>query len=153
MDTKDSMYATQRLRDFGIGVTQPRIMILDYLDKHRTHPTVDTIYNDLHAEHPSLSRTTVYNNVQTLAHCGALQMLSIDQSHINVDGDTTPHAHLLCTECGKIYDLPLQGTLKEEADEHSFTIEGHNIAEIHQYFKGVCVECLKDRDMPKAQEA
>lgn len=143
MDTKDNMYATQRLRDFGIGVTQPRIIILDYLDKHRTHPTVDTIYNDLHAEHPTLSRTTVYNNVQTLARCGAVQMLSIDQTHINVDGDTSPHAHLLCTKCGKIYDLPLQGMSQGNDSHQPLIINGHSVAEIHQYFKGICAECTQ----------
>lgn len=145
METADTLYATQRLRDLKVGVTQPRLLILDYLDKHRTHPTVDTIYNDLHEHYPSLSRTTVYNNVQTLARCGAIQMLSIDQTHINVDGDTSPHAHLLCRECGQIVDLPLQGQLIGD-DDATMAINGHQITEVHQYYRGVCSECCRTND-------
>ena len=96
------------LRDKHVGVTKPRMAIIDYLDKHRTHPTVDVIYRDLVREIPTLSRTTIYNVAKKLAESGIIQLLSIDDEKIHLDGDITPHAHFYCNKCGMVYDLEIQ---------------------------------------------
>lgn len=129
-----------RLKEFGLGITQPRIDILSYLMENHIHPTVDTIYSELVKIHPGLSRTTVYNTVQTLTKCGALRTLCIDDAHVNIDENTRPHAHLLCRECGRIIDLPLKG-ISEEKAAHPFSMDGNMIEEVHQYYRGVCQEC------------
>lgn len=140
MDPITEKLVTKRLRSMGVGVTKPRLLIIDYLDKHHTHPSVDEIYTALQAQHPKLSRTTIYNNVTTLASCGAIKMLSIDPSRINLDGDTHPHAHFHCRECGRIFDLPLQ-----ETDPASVTLwagqEGHDVEEAQVYLRGICKVC------------
>lgn len=129
-----------RLKEYGLGVTQPRIEILSYLMQNHIHPSVDTIYESLLEKNPGLSRTTVYNTVQLLAKCGALRTLCIDEAHVNFDENTMPHAHLLCRECGRIIDLPLKGISAEKAS-HPFTMDGNMIEEVHQYYRGLCQEC------------
>lgn len=130
------------LRGKGIGVTEPRIVILDYLMSHMTHPTVDIIFNDLRASCPNLSRTTVYNTVQILSQNGLAQMISIDDEHVNIDGDVSPHAHLLCRRCGRIIDMPLKG-VTEEISGKSFEMDGNIVEEVHQYYRGICADCRK----------
>lgn len=134
--------AREKLKSMGVSVTQPRVEILDFLMTHHIHPTVDTIYNELLKTDPGLSRTTVYNTVQLLTRHGLLTSLNIDDTHVNLDGNTTPHAHLLCRVCGKIVDLPLTGISAEQAAS-PFGMEGNMVEEVHQYYKGVCKDCIK----------
>lgn len=133
--------AAAMLRDKGMSITQPRLAILDYMMTHHTHPTVETIYSDLIKEYPGISKTTVYNTVQMFTQKGLLQTLCIDDTHVNLDGNTTPHAHLLCKCCGRITDLPLRGITEKEACR-GFMMEGSLVEEVHQYYRGICSGCM-----------
>jgi Fur family peroxide stress response transcriptional regulator len=125
------------LRDKHIGVTKPRMAIIDYLDKHRIHPTVDMIYKDLVCEIPTLSRTTIYNVAKKLAECGVIQLLTIDEDKIHLDGDMRPHAHFYCNKCGNVYDLDIQNVYLKNR-----SIKEHKVEQIHLYYKGICNECF-----------
>lgn len=134
------MDAYNRLLEHGVKPSMQRIAVMDYLMKNRTHPTVDEIYSALSPKMPTLSKTTVYNTLKLLSEQGAAQMLTIDEKNVCFDADTTSHAHFLCKECGRIYDLSTQVTLRET---YGTEIEGHSITEIHYYYKGICSKCLK----------
>ena len=96
---------TQHLKSHGIRPSVQRVAIMKYLMEHHTHPTAETIYVDLRETVPTLSRTTVYNTLQLLASCHAINILSIDKRNMHYDGRTDPHAHFLCQCCGKIVDV------------------------------------------------
>ncbi len=115
-----------------------RMAIMDYMLTHFTHPSVDDIYNALSPKFPTLSRTTVYNTLKLFVEHGAVKMLTIDERNACFDSDTTLHAHFLCKKCGKIYDMPLQG---ESRLLEGTLVDGCEITEIHQYFKGICKDC------------
>lgn len=134
------MKAFDQLINYSIKPSVQRIAIMEYLLEHRTHPTVDDIYSDLNVSMPTLSRTTIYNTLRLFAEQRAVQMLTIDEKTTCYDAETSPHAHFLCKQCGKVYDLPLQMDKKEVADVES---EGHSVTEIHYYYKGICNKCLK----------
>ena len=115
-----------------------RMAIMDYMLTHFTHPSVDDIYNALSPKFPTLSRTTVYNTLKLFVEHGAVKMLTIDERNACFDSDTTLHAHFLCKKCGKIYDMPLHG---ESRLLEGALVDGCEITEIHQYFKGICKDC------------
>lgn len=117
-----------------------RMAIMDYMMTHFTHPSVDEIYNALSPKFPTLSRTTVYNTLKLFVEHGAVRMLTIDEHNACFDGDMSLHAHFLCKKCGKIYDIPLQN---HEEELMGATVEGNEIMEVHQYFKGVCKDCKR----------
>jgi len=129
------------LRKNNLKVTPQRIMILKYLDSHRTHPTADEIYISLKKSIPSLSKTTVYNSLDTLKEHGVIQTLSICGSEHRYDFKHDMHHHFLCTKCGRIYDIdfkcPNIKKIKLELEE-----SGHCIEEVHGYFKGICKDCI-----------
>ena len=58
----------------------------------------------------------------------------------------TPHAHFLCKHCGKIYDLECNANIKqvEEMD-----MNGHEVQEVHYYYKGICKSCLGNEYLTK----
>ena len=117
--------------------------IMQYLLEYKSHPSVDEVYNALALSIPTLSKTTVYNTLKLFVEHGAAQMLTIDERNVCFDGDTTPHAHFLCKCCGKIYDLPVPAPVKEVMPN---VIDGHEINEMHHYYKGFCKNCLNNND-------
>ncbi len=135
------MDVKQKLKNCGIGVTKPRVAILEYLMTQRTHPTVDDIYQALVSGIPTLSRTTVYNVVKLFADHGLVSTLGIDDRNVCVDGDTTPHGHFLCKECGRIVDVPLTGLAAG-----GFDCNGNMVTEVHLYYKGICSGCISSED-------
>lgn len=142
------------LRASGISVTKPRLAIMQYLMQNHVHPTAEVIYTEISKSNPGMSRATIYNTVNKLAECGVLTTLTIDEKTQHFDINTTPHGHLHCTTCGKIYDLPLRGITTDQAYRH-FELDGHCITEVHQYYRGICQECLRQNNsynQPQTQE-
>ncbi|RHP65363.1 transcriptional repressor [Bacteroides sp. OF04-15BH] len=133
--------ALNTLLEYGIHPSVQRIAIMDYLQKHHTHPTVDEVYVALHKEIPTLSKTTVYNTLKLFAEQGAAQMLTIDERKVCFDGVVTPHVHFLCKTCGKVFDFPLTEEQMYVGCPEKET--GFEITEAHVYYKGYCSECKK----------
>ena len=75
---------------------------------------------------------------------GAAQMLTIDEKNTNFDADTSVHSHFLCKRCGHIYDLQCPEAVKKV---ESLEMDGHQVSEVHYYYKGICKNCLrKDKE-------
>jgi len=110
----------------------------EILDEHRTHPTADRIYIDLKEKNPALSKTTVYNSVETLKEHGIIQSLTISGSELRYDFENKMHHHFLCKKCGNIIDIDVECAFLNE-----FLYGKHRVDEVHGYFKGICENCLK----------
>lgn len=126
------------LENEGVHPSYHRLKILEYLMKHRTHPTVERIHKELSKEIPTLSKTTIYNTLKLFTSKGIVQELTIEEKEVRYDADTKPHAHFKCMECGDVYDLA-----QEFPNLEREMIEGHKVTECHVYLKGVCKNCLK----------
>ena len=124
----------------NIKPSMQRIAIMEYLMEHRTHPSADDIYSALSPDMPTLSKTTVYNTLKLFSEHGAALMLTIDERNTNFDADTSPHAHFLCRRCGHIYDLHIPEAVKQV---ENVDMSGHQVSEIHYYYKGICKNCLR----------
>ena len=129
------------LQTKGLKPTYQRLRILKYLEKHRTHPTVEMIYEDLFKEIPTISKTTIYNTLNALLEKGIIHAITITGTETRYDHRDSPHHHLLCKRCGKIIDIEIECPYINRNE-----IDGHRIEEIHGYFKGICRECLKKKD-------
>jgi Fur family transcriptional regulator, peroxide stress response regulator len=116
-----------------------RLRILEYLDTHRNHPTVDDIFNALIDEIPTLSRTTVYNTMKKFMEHNLIDELHVFSNESRFDLSYTPHAHYKCEECGKIIDLS-NTFLPDGLDR----IEGNKVRKHYTYFLGVCKDCEKE---------
>lgn len=69
-------------------------------------------------------------------------MLTIDEHNACFDGDTSPHAHFQCKECGTIYDIPIP-EMKGEEETGELAEKGFRIDETQLYYKGLCPQCSK----------
>ena len=130
------------LKENSIKITPQRLEILKYLDENRIHPTVEQIYRELKEKNPSLSKTTVYNSVETLKEHGIIQSISISGSESRYDIKQGMHHHFLCKKCGRIIDIDI------ECPNLGKMLEcGHKVQEVQGYFKGICKKCLNKEDI------
>lgn len=125
----------------GLKPTYQRLRILQYLQDHENHPTVEMIREDLIREIPTISRTTIYNTLNALLDKGLIHAITITGTETRYDCRDFLHHHLLCKSCGKIIDIPIECPYLDRIE-----IDGHRIEERHGYFKGVCKDCLKRKD-------
>lgn len=130
------------LTEYGVKPSVQRMAVMDYLLNHRTHPTADNVYRALHPKLPTLSKTTVYNTLKLLAEQNAVLQLTIDEKKVCYDANTEPHAHFLCRECNKVYDIPMeQQTLASlSLVPRDFKLESSQL-----YFHGCCPACIRQR--------
>ncbi|KAA6338100.1 Peroxide-responsive repressor PerR [termite gut metagenome] len=131
------MNVQEQLLTHGIKPSLQRMAIMNYLLEHHTHPTAEEIYIALFPFIPTLSKTTVYNTLKLFAEQGVVNMLTIDEKNVCFDANISPHAHFLCRKCGKIHDVEIK-----EMEDSSNTVAGHEILEMHYYYKGICINCL-----------
>lgn len=124
----------------GLKPTYPRLKILLYLEKHENHPTVEMIYEDLIKEIPTISKTTIYNTLNSFLEKGIINAITITGTETRYDYKISPHHHFLCSRCGRVIDIDIKCPYVEKKE-----FDGHKIKEIHGYFKGICRECLRKR--------
>ncbi|MCL2651987.1 MAG: transcriptional repressor [Candidatus Azobacteroides sp.] len=132
----------EKLLSHSIKPSLQRMAVMKYLSEHRTHPTVDVIFNDLSPLIPTLSKTTVYNTLKLLSDQGAILSLNIDEKNVRYDGETTTHAHFRCKKCNKIFDV-MEETMNTTTQDYIQESKDFQITECHVYYKGYCKDCEK----------
>ena len=82
-----------------------RNAILAGLRSCKEHPSAETLYTILKPEMPNLSLGTVYRNLALFKKQGlAVGVATVDGIE-RFDGDTHPHVHFICSDCGAVIDL------------------------------------------------
>lgn len=129
---------TDLFKEKGIKATPQRIAVYKFLAENHIHPDVDTVYNQVTKEHPSFSKTTVYNCLSALTKSGLLIPVKIDNEKIRYDADTDFHGHFICESCGKIFDFRC-------SEEKLPCLDGFEIRQRDVYYSGLC-SCCKNKN-------
>lgn len=130
-----------KLKNKNIRLSHQRLKVLEYVANHRCHPTVDQIYSDLHNEIPTLSKTTVYNTLNTLIEAGLVKLITIEDNETRYDIVTENHGHFKCESCGTIYDFEINIDSFSSKDLNGFRIDNKDV-----YFKGICPKCTNQNN-------
>lgn len=122
------------MADKGVKPSALRLQIYEYLDMHRTHPTVEDIYSGLSESYPTLSKTTVYNTVKLLAEKDIIKAIAIEGFRTRYDANTCFHGHFLCRTCGLVFDV--FDAKCPEAPQNGFLTQTTDV-----YYSGICKDC------------
>ncbi len=128
------------LQERNINLSYQRLKVLEYLSSHDTHPTTDQIYNELHGEIPTLSKSTVYNTLKVLVEAGVVRELIIENNEARYDIITDFHGHFKCERCGCIHNFSIRLDDLAYKGLGSYLIKQRDV-----YFKGVCPDCLENK--------
>ncbi|MGN1318191.1 MAG: Fur family transcriptional regulator [Lachnospirales bacterium] len=124
--------------------SKQRKLVLDAVKLRKDHPTADQIYFDIHSKDGKISRSTVYRNLGILSENNEITHVELSEAD-RYDYRVDNHYHIICTECGKVIDCPIdynENYDKELEKSTGFKIKRHNLI-----FEGICKECLnKNKD-------
>ncbi|MEX1300794.1 MAG: transcriptional repressor [Desulfotignum sp.] len=130
----------RKLKDHGHKITPQRLAIARIVAVSNGHPSVETIYEQVRKDFPTMSLATVYRNIVLLKSLGEILELGFPDGSNRYDGNRPfPHPHVICVKCGKVVD-PVLDSLdemkKEVAEETAFAILTHRLD-----FFGICRHC------------
>lgn len=125
---------TNLFKQRGFRTTPQRIAVFKYLCENPTHPDADEIYKSVIGIHPSFSKTTVYNSLQSLVENGFIIKINIDGTRVRYDANTSLHGHFICNCCGKIFDFDV-------SDVQCSGLDDFSVATRDVYFSGLCNKC------------
>lgn len=128
----------------GLKYSRQRASIKEYLTNTHEHPTADTVYLYMREKFPHISLGTVYRNLNLLADMGEIIKITTPDGGDRFDGHTEPHYHVVCSHCGKVFDLMLDESHIHEinrlaSEKFDGTITSHSIL-----FNGICAGCEKN---------
>ena len=86
--------------------TMQKAIIHQTLRKMGCHPTAAMVYDRVHRDHPTISRSTVYRVLARMAEEGKVLRLELAGGESRYDGDLSPHCHVRCRLCGAVADIP-----------------------------------------------
>ncbi len=122
--------------------SRKRAAILETLKGTACHPTADWVYQQLKPQYPDLSLGTVYRNLKRFCETGQAVSVGVFDGFEHFDGDTSPHAHLVCRQCGAVMDvfgLSLEGLgLERLSHQMGCQVENASLT-----LKGLCPDCVK----------
>jgi Fur family transcriptional regulator, stress-responsive regulator len=136
---KSTETLTSIFREQGLRVTAQRQAIFRLLEGDVSHPTVESLFDRARADMPTISLKTVYQTVHDLEALGEVRVLDLGTGSVRVDPNVEDdHHHLLCTDCGRVRDLPvdfsgLQVPLRYRRD---FAVD-----DVQVIFRGHCTDC------------
>ena len=130
---------TELLRGNGFKVTPQRLAVYEVLANTKEHPNAEMIFNSLQATYPTMSLATVYKTIDILHEIGLVQILNAGEDSFRYDADMSNHAHVRCTECGRVddvHDLETSKITREIESGTRYKLQGQQF-----YFYGVCPAC------------
>ncbi len=120
--------------------SRQRESIKNFIMQRSDHPTAETVYMGIRKEYPHVSLGTVYRNLSLLAELGEIRKISVGDGPDRFDGNTSPHYHFFCKECGQVIDLAM------DSIDHINVIASHRFGGRVEgsvtHFFGTCPECL-----------
>lgn len=117
--------------------SRQREALLQLLRSTKSHPDAEWLYTGLRKEYPNISLGTVYRNLRQLTELGDILELNYGSTS-HYDGDISPHYHMKCLCCNKIYDIQKQNVSITVKTEDGFQIDG-----ISLMLNGICRNCQK----------
>ncbi len=119
--------------------TIQRALVFEAVNQLKCHATADEIYQMVAAEHPNISKGTVYRNLHQLSENGEIRRLEVPGGPDRFDHRCGDHYHVRCLMCGRVFDVEMpyiEGLEQRIADTHGFAFCGHDLM-----FRGICPDC------------
>ena len=101
-------------------MTKQRKLIKDIIYASYKHPTAEEIYEMAKKKMSSIAVGTVYRNLSLLVESGEVRKIDVPNAPSRYDRPQIPHEHLICSVCGEVKDVCIDGllsVLKEKTGE------------------------------------
>lgn len=124
--------------------TVQSILVLDAVRRLHCHASADDIYEEIAKDFPTISRGTVYRNLNRLSELGEIKKRELPGGADGFDHRCDAHYHARCEHCGHIFDVDIPyfpGIIDHITDKHGFIFTGADIT-----FKCICPDCQNQKN-------
>ena len=133
--------AQSELKNAGLKVTGPRVLVLDYLESSRDrHLSAEDIWTALKEQGEEASLATVYRVLTQFESAGLVHRHTFEgNTSVFELADEDHHDHMVCTKCGSVteyVDDVIEKRQHEIAAAHNFQVSDH----VHVIY-GLCKAC------------
>jgi Fur family ferric uptake transcriptional regulator len=131
----------EQIRDQGYRMTPQRQMVMDVIYEGSGHVTTSEIIDALQQGSPALNSATVYRVLHFLCDLQLITRTEINGQPVYELAQETPHHHLVCRQCGRVYDLPnryFEPLASDLLTDYSFQAELNHMA-----ISGICANCAE----------
>ena len=122
--------------------TIQRSLVLEAVNRLHCHATADEVYEEIIQEYPTISKATVYRNLNLLSEMGEIRRLEIPGSADRFDHIAGRHFHFICRKCGSLSDVKLADV--SHLNELCEAQTGAQVEECNIFFEGLCKNCIKE---------
>jgi Fe2+ or Zn2+ uptake regulation protein len=129
----------ERLRAAGRRVTPERELLVRIIDRN-PHLDATEIYRIAKKRNPRIGLATVYRTLNLLKQLGVVRASAFGEAHSHYEVRQDDHLHLVCSECGRIVDIPMPEVFGDLAKSSGFHVERIRLELI-----GYCDACAKKR--------
>ena len=119
-------------------MTEQRRLITEIIRNTEDHMTAEQIYMLAKEQMPCIAIGTIYRNLGIMERDGEILRITIPNAPDRYDRNVCFHEHLLCSRCGTLEDIWMEGLLEVMNSMTEMQIESYELA-LH----GVCKKCQK----------
>lgn len=123
--------------------SQQRELIFNTVKQNPIHPSADDIYHIVKKDHPTISLGTVYRNLNYLSDNGYILKIQMPNGADRFDARTEEHYHIICKECGQVFDLSCE---TKDLKEKIFQQTGVWCTKFNLLAEGICKNCKSKHD-------
>ena len=105
-----------------------------------THPSAEHVYELVTKQYPSISRATVFRNLNQMVGLGKLANIGKIDGATRYDHNVHAHYHFECILCKQISDI--EGHIAD-IKQHVVWPEGFELQEYVLNFRGMCKGCWR----------
>lgn len=119
--------------------TVQKSLVLNAVREMRSHVCADEVYSFIAHSYPSISKATVYRNLNLLSQEGLIRKISLPQGSDRYDFTLHDHCHAQCTSCGGVFDVDPEGLgefARKASVSSGFLFTGFDIL-----LRGICPAC------------
>jgi Fe2+ or Zn2+ uptake regulation protein len=128
------------LHQHGMRNTPQRQLIYKIVSSAPQHLSAVHVQQQLEALMPGISLPTVYSTLELFAKLGVVRkMAMVDGVMLYDTGQQRPHAHMVCRQCGRIFDLDIPPV--SNADISAANSQGFQVDSGDLLLHGLCSEC------------
>ena len=128
---------TETLRTYNLKATPQRLVIIESIHRYG-HINIDTLYDEVKSKFSSISLATIYKNINSMISNALLQEVKIPNEKSVYEIIKEKHSHLVCKDCGKIFDIMVDTKDISDSISHDYKF---NIEQTDLVFSGKCNSC------------
>jgi len=131
-------------KPIGQRMTSQRKLLLEIIRNSNGHLEADEILRLAREKDDRISLSTVYRNLNLLKESGLVVERHLGEEHHHYELNTGPdHQHLICTECGDVFEFKSQ--FGEKMMSEAENASKFKITHIEIDMIGLCPGCQKNK--------